>query len=230
LHLTLLKVDFLNEKVAVATLDGKAYFFIVNRLREQNVPFVSLVPGDPVPAQIKLVITTAEERNQVNFDKTITFTGEDTLDDLKIEIKRILQGKEAYEKIIIGLDPGIATGLAIIADGNIVEVENCFSSKEVIQCITKTIKNINFDKTSVFVKIGNGVPIYKDLLEALDQALPPQITLEVVSERGTNKPLKENKRSRAVRHISSAIRIAGRSGYTFPRNKTSPRKMEPNKT
>jgi hypothetical protein len=220
LHLTLLKVVFLNEKVAVATLDGKAYFFIVNRLREQNVPFVSLVPGDPVPAQIKVVIKTPKERNQVNLDKTVTFTGEDTLDDLTIEIKRILLGKESYEKIIIGLDPGVATGLAIIADGNIMEVENCFSSKEVIKCITKIIKNVNFDQTFVRVKIGNGVPIYKDLLEVLDQVLPPQIILEAVNERGTNKPLKENKRSRAVRHISSAIRIAGRSGYAFPRSKT----------
>ena len=220
MHLTLLKVDFLNEKVAVATLDGKAYFFIVNRLREQNVTFVSLVPGDPVPAQIKVVVTTPLEKNQIYFDKLLVFTSEDTLDDLAIEIKRILLGKEAYEKIIIGLDPGVATGLAIIADGNIIESENCFSSKEIIKCITKTIKNIKFDQTGVWVKIGNGIPTYKDLLEALDQTLPLQITLEVVNERGTNKPLKENKRSRAVRHIYSAIRIAGRSGCTFPRSKT----------
>jgi hypothetical protein len=218
LHLTLLKVDFLNEKVAVTTLDGKAYFFIVNKLREQNIPFVSLVLGDPVPAQIEVVVTTPPEKNQMIFEKILVFTGEDTLDDLAIEIKRILQGKEAYEKIIIGLDPGVATGLAIIADGNIMEVENCFSAKEVIKCIKKTIKNVNYDQTNVFVKIGNGVPIYKDLLEALDKALSPQIRLQVVNERGTNKPLKENKRSRAVRHISSAIRIAGRSGNTFPRS------------
>jgi hypothetical protein len=220
LHLTLLKVVFLNEKVAVATLDGRAYFFVVNKLREQNIPFVSLVPGGPVPAQIKVIITTPIEKNQINFDKTLVFTSEDILDDLTIEIKRMLLGKEAYGKIIIGIDPGMATGLAMIADGNIIKVENCFSSKEVINSIAKTIKNVNFDQTSVCVKIGNGVPIYKDLLEALDQALPPQIILEVVSERGTNKPLKENKRSRTVRHISSAIRIAGRSGYTFPRSKT----------
>jgi hypothetical protein len=218
LHLTLLKVDFLNEKVAVATLDGKSYFFIVNKLREQNIPFVSLVPGHPVPAQIKVVVTTPTEKNQMNFNKILVFTGEETLDDLAIDIKSILQGKEAYEKIIIGLDPGVAIGLAIIADGNIMVVENCFSSKETIKCITKTIKNVNYNQTIVCIKIGNGIPIYKDLLEALDQALPPQITLQVVNERGTNKPLKENKHSRAVRHISSAIRIAGRSGSTFPRN------------
>ena len=46
------------------------------------------------------------------------------------------------------------------------------------------------------------------MLEGLDIDLPPQVTLEVGGEAGTNKPLKENKRSRRVRHISLAIRIA----------------------
>jgi hypothetical protein len=71
--------------------------------------------------------------------------------------------------------------------------------------------------TTVLVKIGNGVPVYKELLEAMDEALPPKIELEVVNEAGTNSPLKENKRSRRIRHISSAKRIAGRTGYIFPR-------------
>jgi hypothetical protein len=63
------------------------------------------------------------------------------------------------------------------------------------------------------------VPIYKELLEDLDNVLPPQVVLEVVSEAGTNKPLKENKRSRGVRHISSAKRIAVRVGKFAPRRK-----------
>jgi hypothetical protein len=41
------------------------------------------------------------------------------------------------------------------------------------------------------------------MLEGLDSDLPPQVALEVVGEAGTNKPLKENNRSRRVRHISS---------------------------
>jgi len=220
LHLILLKVDLLKEKVAVATVDGKAYFFIVNLLRELNISFVSFLPGDLVPAQVKVVVTTAQEKNRINFDKILIFAGEETLSDLTNEIKRILQGKEAYEKIIFGIDPGAATGLAVIADGKIIGEENCFSPKEIINSITKIIKNLNLNLTSVCVKIGNGVPIYKKFLEALDQELPPQITLEVVNEVGTNKPLKENKRSRRVRHISSAIRISGRTGYISPRSKT----------
>jgi hypothetical protein len=57
------------------------------------------------------------------------------------------------------------------------------------------------------------------MLEGLDIDLPPQVTLEVGGEAGTNKPLKENKRSRRVRHISSAISIAGRNGKMISRRK-----------
>ena len=42
----------MKEKVAVATVQGKAYFLIVNKLREQDIPFISLVPGESVPAKI----------------------------------------------------------------------------------------------------------------------------------------------------------------------------------
>jgi len=207
------------EKVAVATVEGKVYFLIVNELREQNISFISLVPGEPVPAEVKVVITTEKEKHLVKHEKILIFTSENELDDLVNEVKRILQGKEAYEKIVIGIDPGEAIGLAVIADGKVIEEGNCFSTQEVINSIIKTIRNVNFSLTSVSVKIGNGVPVYKELLEALDDALPPEVALEVVGEAGTNRPLKENKRSRGIRHISSAIRIAGRTGYIIQRRK-----------
>lgn len=211
----------MREKVAVATVDGKAYFLIVNELREQNIPFISLVPGEPVPAELKVVITTEKEKALVKNEKILVFKDESELDDLVIEVKRILLGKEAYEKIVVGIDPGEATGLAAIADGKVIEEGNCYSSQEVINSISKIIRSVNFNLTSVTVKIGNGVPVYQELLEDLDAVLPPQVALEVVGEAGTNRPLKENRRSRKVRHISSAIHIAGRAGYIAPRRKTT---------
>jgi hypothetical protein len=210
----------MKERVAIATVQGKVYFLIVNELREQNIPFVSLVPGEPVSDSVRLVITTEQEKNLVKHEKILVFHGEGELDNLISEVKRILLGKEAFEKIVIGIDPGEATGLAVVADGKVIEEGNCYSTQEVINTITKTIKNVNFSQTAVSVKIGNGVPVYKELLEALDQALPLQVALEVVGEAGTNKPLKENGHSRGIRHISSAIRIAGRTGHIVSRRKT----------
>lgn len=209
----------MKEKVAVATVQGKACFLIVNQLREQNIPFISLVPGQSVPAKMKLVITTEQEKHLVNHEKILVFHSEDELDSLVNEVKKMLLGKEAFGKIVVGIDPGVAIGLVAIADGKVIEEGNCFSTKEVINSIIKILRNVNFSVTSVSVKIGNGAPVYKELLEGLDDALPPQIVLEVVDEAGTNKPLKENKRSRGVRHISSATHIAGRTGNIVPRGK-----------
>jgi hypothetical protein len=209
----------MKEKVAVATVLGKAYFLIVNKLNGKNISFISLIPGQSIPAKIKLVITTPEEKPLVDHKKILIFQGEDKLDDLIDEVKKTLLGKEAFSRIVIGIDPGEATGLVVVADGKVIEEGNCFSSEEVINSIIKILGNVDFAVTTVSIKIGNGVPIFKELLGDLDDALPSQVALEVVDEAGTNKPLKANKRNRGVRHISSATRIAGRIGNIVPRRK-----------
>jgi hypothetical protein len=207
-------------KVAVATVSGKAYFLIVNKLKERDMPFISLVPGEPVPTGVKAVITTETEKHRINHEKILVYDSETEPDTVVNEVMKILQGKEVYEKIVIGVDPGEVFGLAAIADGKVNETENCFSIQEALTKISSVIKNVDFSSTVVYIKIGSGVPAYKDLLEALDFALPPEVVLEVVSEAGTNRPFNEDKHRRGLRDIASAIRIAGRAGHVYPRRKT----------
>ena len=207
----------MRETVAVATVDGRAYFLVVNELRGQGIPFVSLVPGESLPAKVKAVITTEKEKRLIKNGRLLVFQGENNLSDLIDELKRILQGKDAYERIVIGIDPGEAIGLAVIADGKTVEERNCVSPQEVVNCIVKILRSVDLSVTAVSVRIGSGVPIHREIVQALEDSLPAQVVMEVVDEAGTNRPLKENKRSRKIRHISSAIRIAGRTGYVVPR-------------
>jgi hypothetical protein len=204
-------------KVAVATVSGKAYFLIVTKLKERNIPFISLVPGETVPTEVQAVITTEKEKDRVNHEKILVFDSETEPDSLANEVMKIIQGKEAYEKIVVGVDPGEVFGLAVIADGKVNETGNCFSAQEVLTKISSVIKNVDVTSTAVTIKIGSGVPAYKDLLDTLDAALPPQVVLEVVSEAGTNRALNHNKHRRGLRDIASAIRIAGRTGYIYPR-------------
>ena len=147
----------MKEKVAVATVQGRAYFLIVNQLREQNIPFISLVPGQSVPAKMKLVITTESEKHLVNHAKILVFHNEVELENLVNQVKKILLGKETFEKIVVGLDPGTVIGLVAIADGKVIEEANCFSTQEVVTSILKTLRNVNFELTRVSVKVGNGV-------------------------------------------------------------------------
>jgi hypothetical protein len=207
-------------KVAVATVSGKAYFLIVNKLKERNIPFISLVPGETMPTEVKAVITTDKEKHKIRHEKILVYDSETEPDTVVNEAMKILQGKEVYEKIIIGVDPGEVFGLAVIADGKVNETGNCFSIQEVLTKISSIVKNVDFSSTAVTIKIGSGVPTYKELIETLDLTLPPEVVLEVVSEAGTNRLLNEDKHRRGLRDITSAIRIAGRAGHVYPRRKT----------
>jgi hypothetical protein len=209
----------MKEKVAVATVQGKAYFLIVNKLKERNIPFISLVPGETVPTEVKAVITTEKEKHRINHEKILVYDSETEPCILANEVMKILQGKEVYEKIVIGVDPGEVFGLAVIADGKVNETGNCFSIQEVLTKISSIVKNVDLSSTAVTIKIGSGVPTYKELIETLDLTLPPEVVLQVVSEAGTNRPLNHNKHRRGLRDIASAIRIAGRAGHVYPRRK-----------
>jgi hypothetical protein len=204
-------------KVAVATLDGKAYFLLVNELKERNIDFLSLVPGYSVPAEAKAVITTAKEKPLISHDKILVYDKTTEPSAVVSEAVKILQGKEAYEKIVIGVDPGEVTGLAVVADGKVDQTEACLNTHEVVSEVKTMIKNVNFVVTVVVVKIGNGIPLYKTLLAELDSALPSEVVLEIVSEAGTDKLTHRDKHRRGLRDIASAIRIAGRAGRVYPR-------------
>jgi len=209
-------------KIAVVTVSGKAYYLIVNELKTKNIPFISLTPNDPVPIEIKVVITTKEEQHLINHEKILVYEDDTEPTALINEALQIVQGKEYYEKIVIGVDPGEVFGLAVLADGKVIETENCFSGEETLDKIKNILKNLEKTSiTSVSVKVGDGVPMYKEkLLQVLDSALPSNVMLESVSEAGTDRYLSETKHRRGLRDIVSAIRIAGRNGHIFSRRKS----------
>lgn len=206
-------------KAAVATVQGKTYFLIVNELKQRSIPFVSLIPGEPVRIEIRVVITTEQEKHLVNHHKILVYDPQTEPEILGCEVVKILQGKEKYEHIAIGVDPGQVFGLAVIADEAVIDTENCFSTEETLNKIKSVLKTVDFSRTAVTVKIGSGVPVYRELLETLDNALPAQVSLEIVGEAGTNRFTPEVKNRRGLRHMVSATRIARRSGYLYSRRK-----------
>jgi hypothetical protein len=204
-------------KVAVATVSGKAYFLLISELKERRIEFLSVVPGEPLPAEATVVITTEQEKPLIKHEKVLVYDADTEPSAVVSEAVKILQGKEAYEKIVVGIDPGEVTGLAVIADGKVNQTKACLNTHEVVSEVKTMIKNVNFVVTVVVVKIGNGIPLYKTLLAELDSALPSEVVLEIVSEAGTDKLTHRDKHRRGLRDIASAIRIAGRAGRVYPR-------------
>jgi hypothetical protein len=213
----------MKEKIAVATVSGKAYYLIVNELKRRNVAFLSLTPYEPVPIEIKVVITTEDEKELINHEGILAYNNGMEPAAFINEALQIIQGKESFEKVTIGVDPGEVFGLAVLAGGKVIETENCYSVEETLRKIETIIRGLDTTPvSSISIKVGDGVPACKErLLHALDKALPPNVLLESVSEAGTNRRLNEAKHRRGLRDIVSAIQIAGRSGHTFHRRKTN---------
>jgi hypothetical protein len=205
--------------VAVATVSGRAYYLIVNALQKRNVQFISLTPKEPIPIEIRAVITTENEKHLINHETVIIYRDGADPETVVNETLQAVQGKEHYERIVIGVDPGDVFGLAVLADGKIIETGNCFGMKETLDGIKNILRNLqNLRVASIVVKIGDGVPKRKEeLLSIFDKTLPPNIMLESVSEAGTNRHLSGAKHRRGLRDIASAIRIAGRNGQVFQR-------------
>jgi hypothetical protein len=209
-------------KIAIVTVCGKDYYLVVRELKSRNMPFLSLTPYEPIPIEIEVVITTEKEKPLINHQRMLVLKKETQPETLINEALKIIQGKEFFENITIGVDPGKVFGVAVLADGKVMETGNCFSIEETAEKITDVVRNLeNARAASICVKIGDGVPQCKEkLLSILDQVLPIGASLESVCENGTNRSLNEAKHRRGLRDIFSAIQIAGRSGYRFQRRKT----------
>lgn len=207
--------------IAVATVSGKAYYIIVSELKKKHVSFLSLTPNERIPIQIKVVITTEKERPLIKHERVLIFEDGMEPEALVNQAFRVVQGKERYGKIVIGVDPGGVFGLAVLADGKVVQTENCFSVEETSDKIKSILENFKSDSaTSISVKIGDGVLEYKDdLLQTLDKMLPSNVVLQSVREAGTNRYMSETKHRRGLRDIVSAVKIAGRNGHAFTRRK-----------
>jgi len=211
----------MSAEIAVATVQGKAYYLIVNELKKRNIQFLSLTPTEPIPVEIETVMTTDKEKHLINHKKVLVYKEGDDLEAMINSALQTAHGKRYYEKLTIGIDPGKVLGFAVIADGKVVEAENCFKVEEAIEKIKRVLKNLSdATTTSTTVKIGNGVPAIKeDLMRALDETLPQNVVLESVEEAGTTRYINEAKHRRELKDIASAIRIAGRNGSAFQRRK-----------
>lgn len=208
----------MNTKIAVATVSGKAYYKLVKELRGRDLPFLSLTPRDHVPPSVKVVITTGKERHLITHPNVLVFNEEKDPTTVVTEALRLVEGKKSYERIVIGVDPGKTFGLAVLGDGNVLETVTCSSLEETVNTLMKVLKKA--PAAINVVKIGNGAPAYtRQLLNLLEEILPEETTMEVVSEAGTSRFEKEATHRREGKDVMSAIKIAERRGNIFHRKR-----------
>jgi hypothetical protein len=203
-------------KIAVATVNGRAYYQLVTELQRKRLPFLSLKPWDPIPLHIKVVLTTEAERHQVSHSQILIFGQDSNPETVIDEAILIVQGKQGYEKVVVGVDPGKTYGLAVLGDNKVLATLTSSNVEEASNLVVDSLKR--FPAEVKVVRVGNGPPEYtQTLLSSLDKALPEETLVELVSEAGTSRLTNKSVNRRVLKDAVSAIKIAGRNGRILSR-------------
>jgi hypothetical protein len=203
-------------KIAIATVHGRAYYELVKELKRQGLSFLSLKPWDPVPLDIKVVITTRDESHLILHSQILPFEQGSNPEAVVDKAILTVQGKQGYEKVVVGVDPGKTCGIAVLGDDKVLETLTSSNIEDAAHLVVDRLKR--FPAEVRVVRVGNGPPEYtKSLLNSLDEYLPEETLMEIVSEAGTSRLMNNSVNRRVLRDAVSAIEIAGRKGRVFSR-------------
>jgi hypothetical protein len=206
-------------KIAVVTVSGKAYYLLVNELKKKNAHFLSLTPDSSIPVDVKVVITTKNERVRIRHENVLEYEVDMNPVEVVDEAIRIVKGKRVYESLVVGIDPGQNFGVAVLGDGSILETKECNSISETVNSIRDFLSRTPANQTTV--RVGDGAPsLTKELLLELNEALPENVAIESVKEEGTSRLVGEDSHRRGKRDVSSAIKIGQRQGKIIPRRES----------
>ena len=201
-----------NVKIAVITLDSKAYYKITKILKDHNFSFLSLTPNEKIPNFVNLVITTELEKHLALKIKHITL---EELSNSKTQRYIILSKLNdlTCNNITIGIDPGHRTGLIVYNNDKEIYASVCRS----INQVKKTVKEISeyFEESEIIIKIGKGDKHNsRYIAKTIKSVVDNNTKIEIVDEFGTsNQKIKPNKK--LFRDIRAAKIIAFRQGKPY---------------
>lgn len=199
--------------IAVVTLDGKAYYRITSLLREIGLSYRSLPPGNKLPKEIGIAITTKREASLVRGASIITLEEVSESSALRQRIVQTLYPMKGGV-LTIGVDPGSRIGVAGFYGPQEIYSGVHTSSDDAIQMIRRLLEfNPQSEK---IVRIGNGsLRVALEIARGLFDSSAGDVRIEMVDESGTSSSPKMRPNRRGARDVRSAGMIAFREGSRF---------------
>jgi hypothetical protein len=186
-------------EVAVATRNPKTLFLIMEVLKGLDLDFIVCESGGVECQVAKVIITTSDEARNLDPERVVIV--EDNLDEDSMVIALMLHllDIEKPTSIIVGVDPGMRFGLALVIDGNVIRTRISSSPGKAAQFTLRWLAAVSdiFSQKPV-IRVGTGSSMFaafflREIIPHVDRTL-----LELVNEEKSDK--------------SSAILIAMRQG------------------
>lgn len=202
-------------QVCVATSKASAYYVLVSRLKRAGLEFTSVLPGSDIQ-DCDVVLTTRDEVEQFG-QKALGL--EDLDENPGIFKGQVLSRLGGGGIILVGVDPGERTGLAVFYGQTKLAFNTFDSPREVCSRVGAFAKGIPASR--MLVRVGNGNrSMASGLVDWLRKEVP-RATIEVVDESGTSSG--STKMKGVQRDQVAAAKIAFRKGEDVSRGETKSR-------
>jgi hypothetical protein len=191
-------------RICVVTSKARAYYALVSRLRRAGLPFSSGVPGSDLK-NCDLVLTTEDESSHYGAKALALESLDENPGIFKGQVISRLGVEE--DTLLIGVDPGERTGLAVFY-GRAKLSSSTFESPSAL-CIRVAAFAKSVPASRILVRVGDGNrSLAAKLIDGLGEEVPAAI-LELVDESGTSRTASMKG---VQRDQVAATRIAFRKG------------------
>jgi RNase H-fold protein (predicted Holliday junction resolvase) len=200
-------------QIAVATLDAKAYYTLTSLLKELNLSFSSITPSELPDIGVRLVLTTRQEKRLLRAGEIICL--EDIAGDASVakeEIFSILY-QRSEDILLIGIDPGERTGIAVYYREKEMAEEITQSIEETLLKVGAFVRGSRAEE--MIIRIGDGKPqMARHIARRLVREFKNKVEVEIVDERGTST-ITNLDRTGELRDLRSARLISLRHGRRY---------------
>ncbi|MFQ6124313.1 MAG: hypothetical protein ACE5R6_06860 [Candidatus Heimdallarchaeota archaeon] len=209
-----------NKKIGILIDDFRILYNLINEITSWGFNFEFLNINEPIPKGLSIILTSQKALKSITLEKEIQIIRvSKDMKNVIISLLLNIANKKLFNQVIIGIDPGVSTGIAVIADGCILFAE-VVSEVELVQRILELLDK--FPAKSQIVKIGDGV-ISEQFFMSLFQQIPSHVVIQKVDESRSSKQLLSGSII-LNKDQGAAIRIAKRKGTQIkfpPKSKIS---------
>ena len=197
--------------IGLITNDFRMYYRLVEEMKRRDAPFISLSRNEMIPFNIGVVLTTPHESDEIDFPEKVTVGKDGNISGAVDRAQQILRGRKKILYLVIGIDPGMAPGIAVLGDGELINQYKCYSPQDVSGVIEKVFATYDAEKRRV--KIGHQAVSFRNRIvnDLLKLKKEIDFILEIVDE--TNTTLTKHSPD-----INAAIEISFMSGAPVERS------------
>lgn len=180
-------------RIGIYTYDFKFYHDVIKDLKSWNLPFTSIETPEKIPRDVSVILSSVKD----DADLPRQIKVESSVKGIRMALPRLLN-KTQFSDVTIGIDPGPKPGIAVMADGVLMEAYEAPTVTAVKAEIVDIVGSYIYRRA--LIKIGDGDKPNRDKIIKSIKAL--DVPIIIVDETNTSTPHKIHDNALSAARIS----------------------------